>query len=122
MPVLSAARLGQIQLVLDQLDQHVDHLDVQLLHAIGEAPNRSTHLDLRQPGVAQLLWLGAEQGLDSWFAGETALADLFARFEGIERLRVLMALPTLESIFSQLAVEQDTAAISRHIVELVVAS
>ena len=30
-----------------------------------------------------------------------------------------MALPTLEEIFSQLAVEQDTAAISREIADLV---
>lgn len=39
--------------------------------------------------------------------------------DSIEHLRQLMALPTLESIFSQLAVEQDTAAISREIVGLV---
>src|SRR5215470_13025929 len=39
--------------------------------------------------------------------------------DSIERLRALMALPTLESIFSQLAVEQDTAAISREIVDLI---
>ena len=38
-----------------------------------------------------------------------------------ERLRALMSLPTLESIFSQLAVEQDTTAISREIVDLVLA-
>ena len=37
----------------------------------------------------------------------------------IERLRTLMALPTLEGIFSQLAVEQDTAAISREIADLI---
>lgn len=41
--------------------------------------------------------------------------------DSIEHLRELMALPTLESIFSQLAVEQDTAAISREIVDLVLA-
>jgi ABC-2 type transport system ATP-binding protein len=39
--------------------------------------------------------------------------------DSIERLRSLMALPTLESIFSQLAVEQDTAAISREIADLI---
>ena len=39
--------------------------------------------------------------------------------DSIERLRALMALPTLESIFSQLAVEQDTAAVSRDIADLV---
>jgi ABC-2 type transport system ATP-binding protein len=41
--------------------------------------------------------------------------------DSIENLRTLMALPTLEEIFSQLAVEQDTAAISREIVDLIVA-
>ena len=41
--------------------------------------------------------------------------------DSIERLRSLMALPTLESIFSQLAVEQDTTATSRQIVDLVAA-
>jgi ABC-2 type transport system ATP-binding protein len=39
--------------------------------------------------------------------------------DSIERLRTLMAAPTLEAIFSQLAVEQDTAAISREIVALI---
>jgi len=37
----------------------------------------------------------------------------------IEHLRTLMELPTLESIFSQLAVEQDTATISREIADLI---
>jgi ABC-2 type transport system ATP-binding protein len=39
--------------------------------------------------------------------------------DSIEHLRTLMALPTLEDIFSQLAVEQDPAAISREIADLV---
>jgi ABC-2 type transport system ATP-binding protein len=39
--------------------------------------------------------------------------------DSIERLRTLMELPTLEDIFSQLAVEQDTAAISREIADLI---
>jgi ABC-2 type transport system ATP-binding protein len=39
--------------------------------------------------------------------------------DSIEHLRNLMSLPTLESIFSQLAVEQDTAAVSREIAELI---
>jgi ABC-2 type transport system ATP-binding protein len=38
--------------------------------------------------------------------------------DSIAHLRRLMSLPTLEEIFSQLAVEQDTAAISREIVDL----
>jgi ABC-2 type transport system ATP-binding protein len=41
--------------------------------------------------------------------------------DSIARLRTLMALPTLEDIFSQLAVEQDPAAVSRQIAELIVA-
>ena len=36
----------------------------------------------------------------------------------IEQLRVLMSLPTLEGIFSQLAVEQDTEAVTRQMIEL----
>jgi len=39
--------------------------------------------------------------------------------DSIEHLRSLMALPTLEEIFSQLAVEQDTVAISREIADLI---
>jgi ABC-2 type transport system ATP-binding protein len=39
--------------------------------------------------------------------------------DSIERLRSLMSLPTLEDIFSQLAVEQDAAAISREIADLI---
>ena len=41
--------------------------------------------------------------------------------DSIERLRTLMALPTLEDIFSQLAVEQDPVEISRQIVDLILA-
>ena len=39
--------------------------------------------------------------------------------DSIESLRTLMSLPTLEGIFSQLAVEQDPAAISREIADLI---
>jgi ABC-2 type transport system ATP-binding protein len=38
--------------------------------------------------------------------------------DSIEQLRALMSLPTLEGIFSQLAVEQDTAAITHGIVDV----
>jgi ABC-2 type transport system ATP-binding protein len=41
--------------------------------------------------------------------------------DSIERLRTLMALPTLEGIFSQLAVEQDATTISREIADLIYA-
>jgi ABC-2 type transport system ATP-binding protein len=39
--------------------------------------------------------------------------------DSIERLRSLMELPTLEAIFSQLAVEQDTESMARQIVDLI---
>jgi ABC-2 type transport system ATP-binding protein len=39
--------------------------------------------------------------------------------DSIQRLRTLMALPTLEEIFSQLAVEQDTVSVSRQIADLI---
>lgn len=39
--------------------------------------------------------------------------------DSIEHLRALMSVPTLEGIFSQLAVEQDTASISRQIADLI---
>ena len=39
--------------------------------------------------------------------------------DSIARLRTLMELPTLEAIFAQLAVEQDTTAVSRQIAEII---
>jgi len=39
--------------------------------------------------------------------------------DSIERLRALMSLPTLEGIFSQLAIEQNTESITSQIVELI---
>lgn len=39
--------------------------------------------------------------------------------DSIEQLRALMSLPTLEDIFSQLAVEQDTEALTRELVDLI---
>jgi ABC-2 type transport system ATP-binding protein len=39
--------------------------------------------------------------------------------DSIERLRTVMSLPTLEGIFSQLAVEQDTVGISKQIADLI---
>jgi ABC-2 type transport system ATP-binding protein len=39
--------------------------------------------------------------------------------DSIGNLRELMSLPTLEEIFSQLAIEHDTAAVTRRIVELI---
>jgi ABC-2 type transport system ATP-binding protein len=39
--------------------------------------------------------------------------------DSIEQLRALMSLPTLESIFTELAIEQDTEGLSRQIIELI---
>ena len=39
--------------------------------------------------------------------------------DSIEQLRTLLELPTLEEIFSQLAIEQDTEAVTRRMVELI---
>src|ERR1043166_6403318 len=39
--------------------------------------------------------------------------------DSIEQLRVLMSLPTLEEIFSRLALEQDTEAVTHQIVQLI---
>jgi len=39
--------------------------------------------------------------------------------DSIERLRLLMELPSLEAIFSQLAVEQDTDSMARQIADLI---
>jgi ABC-2 type transport system ATP-binding protein len=39
--------------------------------------------------------------------------------DSIEQLRVLMSLPTLEGIFSQLAVEQNTEAVTQEMMELI---
>ena len=41
--------------------------------------------------------------------------------DSIDRLTTLMAVPTLEEVFCQLAVEQDTTAISREIADLILA-
>jgi ABC-2 type transport system ATP-binding protein len=38
--------------------------------------------------------------------------------DSIAQLRTLMALPTLEGIFSQLAIEQDTSAITQQILQV----
>ncbi|MGA8029821.1 MAG: ABC transporter ATP-binding protein [Bryobacteraceae bacterium] len=39
--------------------------------------------------------------------------------DSIEQLRTLMSLPTLEEIFSQLAIEQDTQAVTQSMIELI---
>ena len=68
---------------------------VNLALSLSAEPNQNVlllDLDLRKPGVAELLWLGSERGIDSWFTDEAPLEELFVRIEGVERLRVLPAL------------------------------
>jgi protein-tyrosine kinase len=69
---------------------------VNLALSTAAEPNQTVllvDLDLRRPSVATLLGLNVASGLDSWFeSGDVAVADLFVRLEGIERLRVLPAL------------------------------
>ncbi len=71
---------------------------VNLALSLAAEPNQTVllvDLDLRKPGVAELLCLGAEHGLDSWFEAAAELSELFVRIHGIERLRVL---PTLRAL------------------------
>ena len=99
--VLREARLHKLRMVavISAADGEGKTLTaVNLALSLAAEPNQTAllvDLDLRNPGVAELLWLGAEQGLDSWVAGEAQLADLFVRIEGIERFRVL---PTLRPV------------------------
>jgi protein-tyrosine kinase len=48
-------------------------------------------LDLHRPGVAALLDLPADQGLEEWLAGSGQIAGRFWRIQGIDRLSVLPA-------------------------------
>lgn len=71
---------------------------INLALSIAAEPNQTAllvDLDLRKPSIAQLLALGVEQGLESWFEFRTPLAELFVRLEGIDRLRVL---PTVQAV------------------------
>jgi Mrp family chromosome partitioning ATPase len=69
---------------------------VNLALSTAAEPNQTVllvDLDLRRPSVATLLGLDVPLGLDSWFDKQDgAVADLFVKLEGIERLRVLPAL------------------------------
>jgi protein-tyrosine kinase len=99
--ILLQARVHQLKMiaVVSAVDGEGKTLTaVNLALSLAAEPNQTAllvDLDLRKPGVAQLLSLGARQGLDSWFEGAAALAELFVSFEGIERLRVL---PTVRAL------------------------
>ena len=74
---------------------------------IAAEPNQTVllvDLDLRRPGTAALLGLQLEQGLERWFEGSVDdVGELFVRFEGLDRLRVLPTLHTVDGSSERLA-------------------
>jgi protein-tyrosine kinase len=67
---------------------------VNLALSLAAEPNQTVllvDLDLQRPGVAQLLGLPAEQGLEECLTDSGSLAGCFWRIEGIERLSILPA-------------------------------
>jgi Mrp family chromosome partitioning ATPase len=75
---------------------------VNLALSLAAEPNQTVlllDLDLQRPGVATLLDLPAERGVEEYLAGTGSIAGCFWRIEGIERLSVLpaFALPTAAS-------------------------
>jgi len=71
---------------------------VNLALSVAAEPNQTVllvDLDLQRPGVARLLALPADRGLEGYLAGSGSIAGCFWRIEGIARLSVLpsLALP-----------------------------
>jgi ABC-type multidrug transport system ATPase subunit len=98
----------------------------QRMGYVPEEPYLYTHLTGHEylTMVAQLRNLQAKQSsekIDGLLRLLTLYGDRHVSISSysIEHLRTLMALPTLEGIFSQLAVEQDTLTTSRNIADLI---
>jgi Mrp family chromosome partitioning ATPase len=67
---------------------------VNLALSLAAEPNQTVllvDLDLRHPGIARLLELPAEHGLEDYLSGQGQIAGCFWRIEGIERLSILAA-------------------------------
>ena len=68
---------------------------VNLALSLAAEPNQTVllvDLDLHRPGIARLLGLPAEQGVEECLTGTTSIAGRFWRIEGIERFSVLPAI------------------------------
>ncbi len=81
---------------------------------VPEEPHLYSHLS----GLEYLKMIGQLRELSTKRTGKR-LKGCCDSSRSTERLRTLMALPTLEDIFTQLAVEQDPAAVSREIADLI---
>lgn len=84
---------------------------------VAAEPNQTALLvdfDLRRPGVAELLGLGVESGLESWFDCSAPLGSLFVKLEGVERFRVLPTIRSMEGS-SELLAETRTQELIAHL-------
>jgi ABC-2 type transport system ATP-binding protein len=111
--LLSAALLHNPDLIL--LDEPFSGLDVSSALVV-----RSLIRDLAQRGKVVLFSSHELETVERVCCHVVILhRGKIVADDSIEKLRTFMALPTLEGIFSQLAVEQDTEAVSREIVDLI---
>jgi protein-tyrosine kinase len=79
---------------------------VNLALSIAAEPNQTVllvDLDLHRPGVAQLLHLPADQGLEEYLSSEGPLAGGFWRLDGIDRLSILPSIAPLSGSSELLA-------------------
>jgi ABC-2 type transport system ATP-binding protein len=111
--LLSAALMHNPDLIL--LDEPFSGLDVTTVMVV-----RSLIQELARRGKV-VLFSSHEMEMVERVSSHVVILHRgkVAADDSIERLRELMALPTLEEIFSQLAVEQDTESISRQIADVI---
>jgi Mrp family chromosome partitioning ATPase len=79
---------------------------INLALSLAAEPNQTVllvDLDLHRPGIAALLDLPAEQGLEEWLTGAGQLAGRFWRIQGIERLSILPAVAAVAGTSELLA-------------------
>ncbi|HEY3455942.1 MAG TPA: ABC transporter ATP-binding protein [Bryobacteraceae bacterium] len=111
--LLSAALLHNPDLIL--LDEPFSGLDVSSALVV-----RSLIRDLAQRGKVVLFSSHELETVERVCSHVVILhRGKIVADDSIEKLRTFMALPTLEAIFSQLTVEQNTEAVSREIADLI---